>query len=547
MNRAVQTIVSFFAKHPYCGILLWIFILHRPALLNFGNAIPGSQQGDTIRGHWSAWLIAMDATPLDSIFFNWPDGGSLLPLPPISLWIISPITKIFGPSVGLSALVFFHAILLTLSGYLLARAVEIPRKSSYIMALLISTIPMLAECLYGGVYEYLTLGWLVLCFACIIQGARGYSIFWGIGAGIFYVLTMIECGYWASAGVLGVLTIICVFTRSIRGFISVCVSGLVVCGLSYGYWLVVQDVFSGFLNASWQGTRVIMGNMELLSAIPTIEPPPPPPGQPDPFKSAPSLFFWICFVIAGLFNIKKTWWMIFLSCIYLLIAMDSSIMHFYMRSDFGAFALNTRRYAAVMYVFMMLTMVSGSFALYQKFEERKYSSWIIGISFGIVMLMNSKNLLLQYPLLWTPPVPSFAKQIQEDPMEGSAIIYPQERVDKQRRGQTHSGHNYLSTSLNFSNTQARLWFQTLINRPMHHSSKLSTLQKNGRGLQLERKIQQQEIRLLVSKGLRYVLIDYSALTKGEVKKIVQMLQREGFGCQYFDEWDGVELCRRSDR
>ena len=125
-------------------------------------------------------------------------------------------------------------------------------------------------------------------------------------------------------------------------------------------------------------------------------------------------------------------------------------MHFYMRSDFGAFALNTRRYAAVMYVFMMLTMVSGSCALYQKFEERKYSSWIVGISFGIIMLMNAKNLLLNYPLLWTPPVPTFAKQMQEDSMEGSAIVYPQERMDKQRRGQTHSGHNYLSTSLNLA-------------------------------------------------------------------------------------------------
>ena len=108
------------------------------------------------------------------------------------------------------------------------------------------------------------------------------------------------------------------------------------------------------------------------------------------------------------------------------------------------------------------------------------------------MLMNAKTYSYNYPLLWTPPVPTFAKQMQEDPMEGSAIVYPQELMDKQRRGQTHSGRNYLSTSLNFSNTQARLWFQTLVNRPMHHSSKLSTL-KNGLGLQLERKIQQQEI------------------------------------------------------
>ena len=53
-------------------------------------------------------------------------------------------------------------------------------------------------------------------------------------------------------------------------------------------------------------------------------------------------------------------------------------MHFYMRSDFGAFALNTRRYAAVMYVFMMLAMVSGSWCSVSNPEERKYSSWIVG-------------------------------------------------------------------------------------------------------------------------------------------------------------------------
>ena len=57
---------------------------------------------------------------------------------------------------------------------------------------------------------------------------------------------MIECGYWASAGVLGVLTLICVYTRSIKGVISVFVSGIVVGALSYGYWIFVQDVFGGF-------------------------------------------------------------------------------------------------------------------------------------------------------------------------------------------------------------------------------------------------------------------------------------------------------------
>jgi hypothetical protein len=550
MKEKLQTLWSFISKHPYYGLVLWIFVLHRPAILHFGNAIPGSQQGDTIRGHWSAWLMSVDATPLNSTFFNWPDGGSLLPLPPISLWLISPITSLFGAAVGLSALILLHTILLAFSGYLLGRSVEMEQKPSIAMALLITTIPMLGECLYGGVYEYLTLGWLILCFSSLIYAARGHSVFWGMGAGLFYVISMIECGYWASAGVLGVLALICIFIRSLKGFLGIVVSGLVVVALSYGYWLVVKDVFGGFLEKSWQGTRVIMGSMELLSAIPGIEPPPPPPGQPEPFQSAPSLFFWVCFFIGSASNLRKTWWMFLLSGVYLLISMDSSIMHFYMRSDFGAFALNTRRYSAVMYVFMMLAIIQGFATLHRKFDVHQYRRWILGslaLSFGILIVSNSKNLLFQYPLLWTPQTPSFAKQIYEDPIQGSVIVYPQERTDKQRRGQKHSGHTYLSSSLNFSNPQARLWFQTLINRPMHHTSKLSTLQKNGRGLQLKRKIQQNEIRILVSKGLRYVLIDYSALTKGEVKKIAQMLQREGFGCQYFDEWDGIEVCRQSDR
>ena len=550
MKEIFQNIWLFCKQKPWLHLFLWVCILHRPALLNFGRAIPGNQQGDTLRGHWSAWLVSVDSTPLQSTYFNWPDGGSLLPLPPISLWLISPITSLCGASVGLSFLVFFHAILLMFASYLLARSVEMNKTSSRVMAIFSSTIPMLAECLYGGVYEYLTLGWLVLCFGCLIQAAKNnaHGWLWGMGAGCFFVISMIECGYWASAGVLGVLTIILVFTRSLRGFLHIAISGLVVATLSYGYWIFVKTVFGGFLEESWQGTRVIMGEMELLSAIPGIEPPPPPPGQPDPFKSAPSLLFWLCFFIAALSNIKKTWWMIFLSILYLLIAMDSSIVHFYMRSDFGAFALNTRRYAAVMYLFMMLAIVEGGSYLHQKYlKTHSMSNWISGVLFGLLLVSNAKNLLLQYPLLWTPPVPSFAAQIKKDPIEGSVIVYPQEKKDQQRRGQQHSGHKYLSSSLNFSNPQARLWFQTLIDRPMHHTSRLSTLTKYGQGLQLERQIQQSEIHLLVSKGLRYVLIDYSALTKGEVKKISQMLQREGFGCQYFEEWDGVELCRQSDR
>ena len=145
MKETFQSFCSFIAKHPCYGLVLWIFVLHRPAILHFGNAIPGSQQGDTIRGHWSAWLMSVDATPLNSIFFNWPDGGSLLPLPPISLWLVSPITSLFGAAVGLSALILLHTVLLTFSGYLLARSVEMEQKPSIAMSVLVTLLAPLPD------------------------------------------------------------------------------------------------------------------------------------------------------------------------------------------------------------------------------------------------------------------------------------------------------------------------------------------------------------------------------------------------------------------
>ena len=136
--------------------------LHRPALLNFGDAIPGSAHGDTVRGHWSAWLMSVDLWPLQSDVFLWPDGGGLLPLPPISLAIVAPITRFLGASTGLSFLVFLHSILLMLSCYWMCKLLTMRSNYALIGALLAGSTPMLAETLHAGVYEYQTLGWLIL-------------------------------------------------------------------------------------------------------------------------------------------------------------------------------------------------------------------------------------------------------------------------------------------------------------------------------------------------------------------------------------------------
>ena len=106
---------------------LWAFLLHRPALLNFGKAIPGSENGDTLRGHWSAWAVSQDISILETSLCMWPQGAHFLPLPPISLLLISPFSILFSPQIGLSILLFLHTLLAIAGSYFLARSLELDK------------------------------------------------------------------------------------------------------------------------------------------------------------------------------------------------------------------------------------------------------------------------------------------------------------------------------------------------------------------------------------------------------------------------------------
>ena len=147
---------------------------------------------------------------------------------------------------------------------------------------------------------------------------------------------MIECGYWASAGVW-VLTLILVFTIVSR-FVKCCVVRH--CGCNPQLWIL--DFFQNVL-VVFGKVRVIMGQMESFCI----------PGSnllrlPDNLNPSKVLHPVVLVDLLGTSSRRsKTWWMILLSVVFLLIAMDSSIVHFYMRSDFGAFALNTGRYSTV--------------------------------------------------------------------------------------------------------------------------------------------------------------------------------------------------------
>ena len=130
-----------------------------------------------------------------------------------------------------------------------------------------------------------------------------------------------------------------------------------------------------------------------------------------------------------------------------------------------------------------------------------------------------------------------------DSEPGAVVVFPQEKRD-----QRSSGHQYLRNT-QFSNPQVRLWFQTLIDRPMRHHSKLATLvAKPGRRWKLDGgSFDKQEILELKRTGLRYLILDREQLSQQQYDRAKRVLSQLGFGCSYFDEWGGVDLCLIADR
>ena len=227
-------------SHPFKRIgiaisLVWILILHRPALLSFGNAIPGRVQSDAIRGQWSAWAAANDMWPLETQLVNFPEGAALLPLPPISLTLVAPFTLLFGANTGIVALVCLHAGLAIAGGYFLSRTIGLAKWPALCSGLLLSAAPMMGEALSVGVYECLTIGWSAFCLGSLIKACKGGHWLWGASAGGTYLLAVVESGYLGSALALATLVIPLMFLRTIKGALNAVIAALIVAG-GLSYW-----------------------------------------------------------------------------------------------------------------------------------------------------------------------------------------------------------------------------------------------------------------------------------------------------------------------
>ena len=541
-----------FKKPKFIAIaisLLWLAILHRPALLSFGNAIPGRVQSDAIRGQWSAWATANDIWGIETHLVNFPEGAALLPLPPLSLVIVSPMTSLFGANIGIVSLVMLHAILAIAGGFFLARAVGLSKWPALSCGLFLSAAPMMGEALSVGVYECLTIGWSAFCLGALVKACRGDGWQWGPAAGILYLLSVIESGYLGSALALSTIVVSCMFLRSYKGLLSAALAAVVVAAGAWALSVALAPVLDKFSTESIEagGFRVSMGIAELKAIIPGFSPPPPPPGDPEPFRSAPPLFVVVFFTGAWIATWRKSSWAAGLGLAFLLIAIHSSIMSWWIDSPLGEFVKYLRRMALPMAMMMGLVIAYGLEWLIEKKPGKQGLQALVAIS-GVTLISSSWGLLTGYPLLWTPVTPQFAIDIQEDPMEGALIVVPQEQPEK---AQTYNqNHLSLKKNTSFSNPQARLWFQTLIDRPVRHHSKLSTLipKSEGRPLSLDRGvISRQEVESLKEKGLRYLLLDNEALGRQALGKAKKTLDQMGHKCRHYDEWGGIDVCRMDGR
>jgi hypothetical protein len=359
------------------------------------------------------------------------------------------------------------------------------------------------------------------------------------------ILTL-ECGYYGSAAALGALVIAATHIRSVKGVLGGMLAAVAVGGLAYGSYTVIAPTLSKLSSGEIQAGgsfRVIMGRAELWALIPGIDPPPPPPGMPDPFVSAPPIMIWVLFFVAGIYSFRKSYWTSIMALFFLGVATQSPVLSWWSDGPLGSFIQNLRRFAAPM-TLMMLCTIGYGWEHWKQSSRYIHKPRVFGVVLLVLLIWSAQDLLLRYPLLWTPKVPLIAQTITQDTNPGSVLVYPQEQ-----EGRRATTHQYLRKDTSFSNPQARLWFQTLINRPMHHYTKLATLiPKSGRRWKLDGgTLSRIELEQMRTKGLRYVVVDNTQLSTQAQQQTKGLFTQLGYGCSDFDEWGGLTLCLLAQR
>jgi len=515
--------------------------LHWPALTS-GGAIPGSAMGDTLRGHWTAWLVAhtLPAWPFSPTAAAFPDGVDLLPLPPLSLVIVAPVTRLLGPELGLTALVMLHTALAALGGALLARALGSGRGGALLAGATLAVQPGLAETLQLGIYEYQTIGWTALMLAALAATCRGRWR-WGPIAGLLYVIAALECGYYGSAAALAALAAVLALTRSWRGALGALLAAIGVAAAALLAWTLFEAVLADLLTPPERGTasrsnRQVMAVAELLAPL--------DPNTWVTRTTAPPALHWFAGALGAALCLRRSAWLAALAAAFALLAIGSPAMTWWNETPLGAPVAHVRRYIVPAGMCLAVCVGLG----WSRLARRVRLPVGAAAMAALVLFDAGRGAWASYPLLVPPADPGFVAPIASDEDDVAVVVLPQEAPEG--RGPRPTTHQRLDRKADFSNPQARLWIQTRLDKAMRHTPTLGTLRRRvPRDLRLDRDparggvLDRRELERLRAQGLRYLLLAHAQLGPQGLSRLQTDLARVGADCTEYPDWDGVSLCR----